>query len=187
MNCNISSNNFGLYYITNYIYGSVIPNLGFQSLVGYSEVKSSPVYFYVQKSGATVAVGRIPFELTKLNIGGAMNAGSGIFTAPRSGIYSFAFTGIGFYPTGNKLGVLRIALMLNGVEVGLGVTHTKEDYSIHTISLNSVLALKKGDQVWMKLHSLESGAMIYDDNQHYTHFTGYLLQENVASSFNLLA
>lgn len=156
------------------------PQADFQMWIGYTDVKSSPVYFYAQKNVSQSVVGRIPFEFMRLNIGGAMDASSGIFTAPRKGIYSFAFTGSGVYPTSSSYDTLRIILVLNSNTVGFGITHTQDDGSYHTISLHSTLELQEGDQVWISIHSTATGAYLYDDNGHFTHFTGHLLQENVA-------
>ena len=51
--------------------------------IGQYDVKSSPVYFYVKKTTDFVTEDvPIPFELDRLNVGNAMNAVSGIFTAP---------------------------------------------------------------------------------------------------------
>ena len=53
--------------------------------IGQYDVKSSPVYFYVKKTTDFVTEDvPIPFELERLNVGNAMNAVSGIFTAPRT-------------------------------------------------------------------------------------------------------
>lgn len=157
--------------------------IGSQSLIGYSDVKSLPVYFYVQKNMNRNITGTVPFELTKLNIGGAMNPSTGIFTAPRSGIYSFTFTGLGFYPTSSSQGVLKIALFLNGGEIGRTVTHSHDDSSYYILSLHSTLELKVGDNVWLNIIDVTTGGQLHDNDQHFTHFTGHLLQENVASSF----
>jgi len=33
------------------------------------------------------------FDIEQLNLGGGMNVGSGVFTVPKSGIYTFYFQG----------------------------------------------------------------------------------------------
>ena len=137
----------------------------------------------------------IPFDPTILNVGGAMNASSGVFTAPQSGVYSFHLSGVGRYlpVTSSRFIVgppnfseMFIDLVLNGNQVGRSLTRTLSDRdSIHTFTLHSTLELNAGDQVWTTIYSSYHDAIIYDDVDHYTHFTGQLLQENVASLFNL--
>ena len=64
--------------------------------IGQYDVKSSPVYFYIQRSTDFVTEDvPIPFELERLNVGNAMNAVSGIFTAPRTELIFFSFFGLG--------------------------------------------------------------------------------------------
>ena len=64
--------------------------------IGQYDVKSSPVYFYVKKTTDFVTEDvPIPFELERLNVGNAMNAVSGIFTAPRTELIFFSFFGLG--------------------------------------------------------------------------------------------
>lgn len=149
--------------------------------IGYADVKSLPVYFYVQKDKSQEGDGIVTFELTRLNVGGAMNAKTGIFTAPRNGIYSFAFTGLGHFPT-KSWNILRIDLMLNGVEVGRGATVSRDDGSFHTVSLHSTLELETGNQVWLRTIWLDGGAQLHDTNERLTHFTGHLLHEHVGSA-----
>ena len=146
-------------------------------------MKSSPVYFYVQKTMPQTVVGRVPFELTRLNVGRAMDASSGIFTAPVDGIYSFYISGVA-KPLSASSHYLRIALMLNDNQIGLGGSDNPNDGSAHTYSLQSTLELKAGDQVWMTVHALTSGARLFDDWDHYTHFSGHLLQEHMTRSLN---
>ena len=153
-------------------------------MIGYADVKSSPVYFYVQRNTSYSAMGSImPFELTRLNIGGAMNTSSGIFTAPRNGIYSFHFSCTTHHPA-SLLGdvYVFISLILNGNNIGRSETRSNDDDSYYTQSLHSTLELKTGDEVWISIAAIDGGASLYDSSNHYTHFTGYFLQENVASS-----
>ena len=157
-------------------------------MIGYSDVKSTPVYFYVQKNMSQLALGVVPFELTRLNIGGAIDVGSGIFTAPRDGVYSFQFSAVAYYPASSSRSDVMFSLIMNDNEIGRSLVASNDDSSVYTHSLQSTLDLKMGDRVWINLHYVSPGAYLCEDaGSHYTHFTGHLWQEKVASSYNLLS
>ncbi|XP_059351518.1 uncharacterized protein LOC130694059 isoform X2 [Daphnia carinata] len=71
----------------------------FQKRIGYQDIKTRPIYFYVQKdksfSQSNVS---LPFERSLVNIGGAMDLPSGVFTAPVNGTYFFSFAGLAQFP-----------------------------------------------------------------------------------------
>ena len=57
-------------------------------MIGVTDVKSQPVYFYVQrKTNFTTWNTPMPFEIEKMNVGGGMNLKTGVFTAPKSDEY----------------------------------------------------------------------------------------------------
>ena len=142
----------------------------FQTWIGYNGVKSSPVYFYVQRSTDFSTEGvPISFELTRLNVGNAMNAATGIFMAPRPGIYFFSFSGID-----SQDGYICPQLYLNDNRIASGYGDTVH-YS--TFTVQSTLQLNARDQISLKLNSVSSGNL-NDDGSHYNHFTGWLLQED---------
>ena len=89
---------------------------GFQKWIGYGDVKSLPVYFYVQRStGFNTTNTSITFDTARLNDGGAMNLSSGIVTAPRTGTYFFSFSAIAAFPTTSSVTqAVRVGLFLNG-------------------------------------------------------------------------
>ena len=153
---------------------STICFIGFQTWIGQVDVKSSPVYFYVQRNTSfTTEEVPIPFELTRLNVGNTMNATSGIFTAPQTGIYFFSFSG-----KGSGSSYIHPQLYLNDNLIGSG-DGSSSDNRIPTFSLQSTLQLNAGDTVSLQLNSYGTG-YIYDDGDHFTHFTGCLLQEDLS-------
>ena len=83
----------------------------------------------------------IPFDEEILNIGVAMNLTSGKFTAPRDGIYAFAFTGnVLLYSSSS----LYVYMHLNGISFG-GALAVDNNVEYESISFQSTLNLKKGD------------------------------------------
>ena len=71
-------------------------DLGYETKIGFSALKSSPIYFTVKRNESTTgnSLGIVTFQVEQLNIGGAMNLTSGVFTAPRNTTYFFAFNGV---------------------------------------------------------------------------------------------
>jgi hypothetical protein len=140
-------------------------------MIGYVDVKTSPVYFYAQKTSHSLALNAaIPFDLLILNVGNAMNT-SGIFVAPTPGKYFFSYSGLSY------VGVLvRVVLQVktataNWVRIGQAFGNVGPQ----TFSLKANLELAKGDQIRLLL--LEGG--ILDDENHYTNFVGQLLEEDI--------
>lgn len=70
-------------------------------------------------------------------------------------------------------------MYLNGREHGIANAFSvAETGDYETFSLQSTLDLKEGDQVWFQ--SLPAAlAFLYDNSAHSTHFTGWLLQEDI--------
>ena len=121
----------------------------------------------------------IPFELEKINTGDAMNLTSGIFTAPVSGTYFFEFSGL-VKATANG-GNLRVSLKWNTELVGSAYGYSPTNGYNAATSLPSTLKLQAGDEVSLQITAVSSGNLNEDAN-HYTHFTGWLLQEELFSS-----
>jgi hypothetical protein len=64
-------------------------------LIGYADVKSAPVHFYVtRESDFDTENTPIPFDVVVVNEANAMDLTTGIFTAPRPGIYFFSFAAV---------------------------------------------------------------------------------------------
>ena len=154
---------------------------GFQKWIGYVDVKSSPVYFYVHRNAEVFNTIKtpIPFDVERLNVGGAMNLTSGKFTAPRDGIYAFAFTGRAYLPASSSQASLNLYMYLNGNMIGRGwADEVGTVWQFETLSFQTTLNLQKGDEIWLEIHSVSTGA--YLNGYSYTQFSGYLLEENIA-------
>ncbi|XP_046456942.1 uncharacterized protein LOC124204007 isoform X2 [Daphnia pulex] len=170
-----------------------------QKWIGYADVKSEPVHFYVQRNSSFYNESTpIPYNLAVVNEGNAMNLTSGIFTAPRPGIYFFSFAGVARLKDSSDV-YFYSRLYLNGNRIGS--SHIREDngpVDQHSVvTLQSTLNLKKGDQLWVQISYSGSSSYLYEANSfrmwnwvgnlifnpnYLTHFTGLMLEEEIAAS-----
>jgi len=141
--------------------------------IGYLDIKTihGGVHFYVHKScSASNENGIIRFDLVKLNMGNAYNKSAGVFKAPKSGVYQFAFNALN-YPDFKDF--LVVYLRVNGVNIG--ITFSLSGLFQYPVSLHSTLKLKKGDRV--DLYKAR-GQLDCNDQELSSHFTGSLLEED---------
>ncbi len=155
-----------------------------QKWIGYADVKSTPVHFYVQRnSDFNTTKTRIPFDLARVNEGNAMDLTSGKFTAPAPGIYFFSFTAVARLKSSSSSVYLGSYLYLNGNIIGSSFVRENkgpvDQYS--PLTLQSTLNLKTGDRVWVEISYEGSSSYLYDIN-HRTHFTGFMLDEEIGAS-----
>jgi len=149
-------------------------------LLGDSLSKPFPaVYFIAQKSVAHCdSESSVPFEIVNLNVGGAFNLKQKEFISPVAGIYEFTVKGS---KTGNPE-EMEISLRHNKKRVANAWVDYVGIHDFHTpFSITSILKIDKGDRVDLFLVK----GCLYDDMNHYTHFTGKLLMEYVSNKTEL--
>ena len=150
----------------------IISLTGIETAVGVVDVKSSPVYFHVQRNSTNTLDGTtIPFQIERLNVGGGMNITSGIFTAPKSGLYFFSFNGLKDRPAD----WLDVDLYHNSNRITRAYGTNVDGY--FTAALSSTLSCKSGDQISLRLVH----GQLNDDFWNFTNFNGMLLQEEILS------
>ena len=154
--------------------------LAYETRIGYVDVKSSPVYFYVQRYNVfNTIMTPIPFDVERLNVGGAMNSTTGKFTASKDGTYAFSFTGDAWFPATSSRGNLDLYMSLNSNSIGWGwADEVSNATEMETFSFQSTFNLVAGDQIWLEIAYISAGA--YLRGVFYTQFSGYLLEENIA-------
>ena len=145
-----------------------------ESRLGYVDVKSaeSGIYFHVQIGNRSVPEnGVLRYDHLISNVGGGMNLKTGVFTAPKTGMYTFFFS---MLKNGWVYEFTEIALRLNGVRVGQSMTG--RGFFTAVVSLQTTLKLKKGDRIdlWKSHGELHQECKIYCH-----HFTGSLIEEDL--------
>jgi hypothetical protein len=108
----------------------------------------------------------VKFEDVRVNRGQGYNPSTGIFTAPRKGLYH-----ISCLIVGNNGHVVHYQLNKNDAFYTGGYS-TKGVHTASTIS--SLVEMKKGDRVFIK-HRVSGSEQIY--GEHFSTFSGYFLQE----------
>ncbi len=93
--------------------------------------------------------------------------------------------GMGQFSASSSKLMLQIALNLNGGIIGKG--YVDKQNTVETrwdqLTLQSTLSLKSGDQLWMEITFMSSGVALHDnDINHFTHFTGFMLEEEIVTS-----
>ena len=142
-----------------------------ETFYGSVDVKSKSVHFTVQRTTSNFAVENavIPFDIERLNVGGAMNLATGVFTAPVDGIYHFDFKGL----KSTDPEQLFIYLQVNGVNIGTAYATNLPNY-LGLSGISASLKLETGDQVRL----FKTTGTLHEYRQ-YTFFTGWLVEEDL--------
>lgn len=160
-----------------------------EKLIGHVDVKTSPIYFSVERSSSFTSVNtKIPFEFSQVNVGGAMDLATGIFTAPVSGVYSFTFHGLAeFQASNSSVPFMAVGLFVNDERVALALTEEANTRISSTgrgqrspLSLSTTVQLTKGDQVWLNMFSKSGTVSLYDNSNRHSDFSGWLIEENIS-------
>ena len=104
-------------------------------------------------------------------MGNAINLKTGIFTAPKSGIYHFSFAGIKDSPAR----ALVVYLRKNKEMIGKAIA--ADETGSLTLGMEATLKLKEGDTIDL----YKTTGDLYDDTDGYTHFTGWIIEEDLNS------
>ncbi|KAM9359158.1 caprin-2-like [Symphorus nematophorus] len=113
----------------------------------------------------------ITYQHVFINLGGGYNPDTGIFTVPRSGVYSLALTVYSDAGSpGNTLAACA-GLLVNG-QVMAGPREKNMQDQEDSATIVMAIHLNAGDKVAV---NLPIGCFLCDDNSHYNTFTGFLL------------
>ncbi len=93
-----------------------------------------------------------------------MDLSSGVFTAPRAGIYFFDFTGYVDWQAASQARI-DVAFYLNGNHFARSNVDETNTYigQSHSLPLQS-------ERIWAQVDFLSSGGSLYDSPSHYNHF-----------------
>lgn len=160
-----------------------------EKLIGAADIKSKPTYFSVQRTSPFTTVNTsIPFDTASVNVGGAMDLTTGVFTAPVPGIYSFSFKGLAeFQTTQSIVPFLAVGLYVNKERVALALNEESNTQMTNNrgqrsqLSLMTTVELKKGDRVWLDMFAKSGAISLYDNANKHTDFSGWLMQEYLSS------
>ncbi len=78
---------------------------------------------------------------------------------------------------------------MNGGQIGTGKAEDGNTFAGQNdqLTVQSTMNLKKGDRVWLEIYWQTTvynsqTTSLYDDGGHFTHFTGFMLEEEIVAS-----
>ena len=135
-----------------------------------SDTRLQPAFFASLKQNPYILTGLnavVKFDDVRVNRGQGYNPSTGVFTAPRKGLYHFSCMILGGYGH-----VVHYQLSKNDALYTAGYS-TK---GVHTSStLSVVVEMKKGDRVSIKHRHTANSEKVY--GAHHSTFSGYFMQE----------
>lgn len=113
----------------------------------------------------------VPYRTVSLNHGEGYNTALGIFTAPRTGLYSFSFTVYSKMATAGSRMYHHLQLVRNG-EAMVSAREQNRGDSEDSGTQTVLLSLERGGQVYV---ALRTGRRLCGDTQGLNTFSGYLV------------
>lgn len=162
---------------------------GFQTFIGYVDVKSAPVYFSVHRYWDWNQIHTpITFNAETLNIGRAMNSQTGKFVAPRAGKYFFSASGVVRFPASSDKSTFTLDLFWNNRQFATGVADESNNSAggqSETFSMKTTLDLAAGDDIILMILPQGMSPGVYIEGGTKFQFTGYMLEEEISQSPNV--
>ena len=121
----------------------------------------------------------------RVNVGDGLRQ-NGVFKAPLSGYYFFAFNGVVMF-LGKEYGSMRINLEYDSKVLGYvnhaGSTRASgkadgQKFGYQSVSIQRAVYLSKDDTLWVKISEVEGKAYLTDGDGYFTGFTGFLLEKS---------
>ena len=109
------------------------------------------------------------FDKVWTNICNGYDASSGVFTAPRGGVYQFSCSAMT-----NSGKTLRLHLMKNDQRT-VSLYPGQSGYNMGTLSM--VLELKKGDRVYIKQGGTSEDSLYSEPGSNFSMFSGYFISQ----------
>ena len=129
------------------------------------------IFAAVRSSSGNLDSGTITYDSLTTNIGNGMNAATGIFTAPTSGLYMFTFSGVTAYENTAAV-TIDVYKSLSHIFVIDDEEDKTSGANERNIGYSWIFDLSTGDTVYL---SIADGGLHTDSGHDNAYFTGHLL------------